>query len=253
MGEIPFSELVVASSTGPFLRELSYFQVLMIKVHWQALLVLKLQTYILGWKCVLTVLSWASTCPLHAWPSAASLRQSKQPTLRWQSSPSQLMTWARADQCAREWAHSLHLFLVFCSNWGLSCQHSAYHGCDNNILLTSCPLADKRADQLESSISDSKLEVGTFQFSEAYVGGGLVMGGCCLNSLVAYQEYIVLKAWVWWLSPALLKSFLLRHVKSPVFTRKACWRRETLAFVRTLFYCQSILPTWFYVMGYRGS
>lgn len=163
------------------------------------------------------------------------------------------------DQCAREWAHSLHSFLVFCSNWGLSCQHSAYHGCDNNILLTSCPLADKRADQLESSISDSKLEVGTFQFSEAHVGGGLEMGGCCLNSLVAYQDYLVLKAYVWWLSPARLtgygsqKSFLLRHAKSPVFTLKAYWRRETLAFVRTLFYCEPILPTRFYVMGYRGS
>lgn len=155
MGKIPFSELVVALFCGPFMRERSYLPVLMIKVHCQALLVLKLKTYFLGWKCVLTVLSWAPG-PF-AWPSAASLRLSKQPTLDWQSSPSFPFNDVSkgGSTCQGVGPFSPLISSGFFSNWGLSCQHSAYHCCDNNTLLTSCPLADKRADQLESSISNS--------------------------------------------------------------------------------------------------
>lgn len=87
-GAYPFLNWWLLYSAGPFMRELNYLQVLMVKVHWQALLVLKPKTYFLGWKEMCSNCALLSTWPLHAWPSAASLRQGKQPTLNWQSSPS---------------------------------------------------------------------------------------------------------------------------------------------------------------------
>lgn len=129
-GKYPSLNWWLLYSAGPFVRELSCLQVLMIKVNWQALLMLRLKPYFLGWKCVLTVLSWASTWPLT--PDLQRLPWGKANSLPWIGKAplrSHPMTWARADQCAREWAHSLHSFLVLCSNWGLSCQHSACHCC----------------------------------------------------------------------------------------------------------------------------
>lgn len=164
-------------STGLFMRELSFLEVLMIKVC-RLCQFSNLKPIFLGEVCF--------NCALrNTWPFMPDLQRlpcGKANSLLWISKAplrSLVMTWARAAECAGEWAPTLYSFPVCFPAGGFL----TYILCIVTTLaappssLVPWPSV-KEADLLDSTISNSKLDTGSFQKHT------VCKGACFPDSLV---------------------------------------------------------------------